>query len=634
MNPIILKYLPIALLVRSRDAQWTLPSSSLPSGLPTDFDRNGLFQVAPADAQFVHTTHAHIEVAPGITKIAKRKLHVKRHQLPLVCAQVKTIHVAQGGGWPAVIADVRRPPRVQKTQHWLITYVAFSRAETLDGLLLLRLCSREDLEVGAPQYLLQEIDRLLALEKHSFDKLRTHIKNPRCKVPQFILDLFSDACGSKPDTSAMQDDLQQGSGSTGNDENKRAAGNIAGADATAPAATHDDQTQSNFKHATEEAANTQQTTHPSSSHGNNASPANDRDVPRRPVTLPHDPSADMLNAHLLLSPAVAASETLGYTQLSQASASKARRGLQNLGNTCWGNALLFALHALQPVRSWCNEHASNGACSRAAVGSFCPLCSLAADFVTMCSPPQQRPVQPITITARSAWNASFDDTRQHDAHEAFITLLDACNSADHTLLADILGVNEANAVAHTLPMWQHFGFITKTHTYCPSCLHSTYQHEARNFLQLPVRNSEKSVRTLIDDMLIPTQVFDKEDRCTVPGCRRTRRRLQQLHLCTWPRILVVHLMRFSFNRKTGRFNKLKSHVPFSTSDTFGGNTPYDLQAVVVHTGNFAGGHYTTFTKTTENTWLFCDDATSPYPVPEEQATRASAYLLFYEKRCL
>ena len=204
MNPIILKYLPIALLVRSRDAQWTLPSSSLPSGLPTDFDRNGLFQVAPADAQFVRTTHAHIEVAPGITKIAKRKLHVKRHQLPLVCAQVKTIHVAQGGGWPAVIADVRRPPRVQKTQHWLITYVAFSRAETLDGLLLLRLCSREDLEVGAPQYLLQEIDRLLALEKHSFDKLRTHIKNLRCKVPQFILESFSDACASEPDTSAIK----------------------------------------------------------------------------------------------------------------------------------------------------------------------------------------------------------------------------------------------------------------------------------------------------------------------------------------------------------------------------------------------------------------------------------------------
>ncbi len=200
MNPIILKYLPIALLVGSRDAQWILPSSSLPSGLPTDFDRNGLFQVAPADAQFVHTTHAHIEVAPGITKIAKRKLHVKRHQLPLVCAQVKTIHVAQGGGWPAVIADVRRPPRVQKPQRWLLTYVAFSRAETLDGLLLLRLCSREDLEVGAPQYLLEEIDRLLALETHSFDKLRTHIKNLRCKEPQFIQDLFSDACGSKPDS--------------------------------------------------------------------------------------------------------------------------------------------------------------------------------------------------------------------------------------------------------------------------------------------------------------------------------------------------------------------------------------------------------------------------------------------------
>ena len=40
-----------------------------------------------------------------------------------------------------------------------------SRARTLEGLLILRPATFEELNRGAPQYLLDEVDRLLSLEK-------------------------------------------------------------------------------------------------------------------------------------------------------------------------------------------------------------------------------------------------------------------------------------------------------------------------------------------------------------------------------------------------------------------------------------------------------------------------------------
>ena len=56
--------------------------------------------------------------------------------------------------------------------HWLANYVMISRLESLRGLLTLRLPERKQLETGAPAYLVEEMDRLLQLEKRSLSELR------------------------------------------------------------------------------------------------------------------------------------------------------------------------------------------------------------------------------------------------------------------------------------------------------------------------------------------------------------------------------------------------------------------------------------------------------------------------------
>jgi ubiquitin C-terminal hydrolase len=63
----------------------------------------------------------------------------------------------------------------------------------------------------------------------------------------------------------------------------------------------------------------------------------------------------------------------------------------------------------------------------------------------------------------------------------------------------------------------------------------------------------------------------------------------------------------------------------STRDEF----MYDLFAVVVHKGNFQGGHYISYVRSDEDgRWYLCDDGLV-VAVGEEEVKRSSAYMLFY-----
>ena len=66
---------------------------------------------------------------------------------------------------------MKRPPNMDTAMHWLACYVMLSRARSIEGLLLLRPATRVELSAKPPQYLLDELDRLLALEATTLDEL-------------------------------------------------------------------------------------------------------------------------------------------------------------------------------------------------------------------------------------------------------------------------------------------------------------------------------------------------------------------------------------------------------------------------------------------------------------------------------
>jgi hypothetical protein len=182
-SPEILKYMPVALLLRATHGKpWVLPASELPK-LPEGYDRQRLFLLRPGQSHLDYKLDA------------ANTLEVRRTQFEVLPAGSRVIYAAQGEGFAASVADMKKPPTMNDREHWLGNYVLVSRAETLEGLLLLRLCSREHLNVGPPQYVVDEIKRLKGLECATLERLRRRVTQLKAHLSAGTLAVLRDIFG-------------------------------------------------------------------------------------------------------------------------------------------------------------------------------------------------------------------------------------------------------------------------------------------------------------------------------------------------------------------------------------------------------------------------------------------------------
>ena len=180
-EPIYLKYMPASLIVRLVNAPWKLEGSVLPK-LPATMYKRGLVQLVP-EPKYVTMTEGNKKTNP---------LEVKLIQFSVMPGDARIVHGAQGETFDAVIADMQKPPRMDPDDFWLACYVMLSRSTSLEGFLILRPASRAASSRKLPQYLIDEIDRLLALEKSSTARLKSYIRSLECSLPPEILRLFNE----------------------------------------------------------------------------------------------------------------------------------------------------------------------------------------------------------------------------------------------------------------------------------------------------------------------------------------------------------------------------------------------------------------------------------------------------------
>ena len=188
-GPNTLQYVPSMVLLRAKGADWILPPEQLPK-LPKHIAREGLFHLRPRETTFTFIITHEFEVRKGVFKDDEVKLHIKRTQFSLIPAFVRTVYAAQGETWEAVVVDMKRPPGMTPEVFWLACFVMLSRATSINGLLVLRLPERQELCCGAPPLLLQEVDRLLALEKQSISQSQKYLEDKGCNLPHKVKDLF------------------------------------------------------------------------------------------------------------------------------------------------------------------------------------------------------------------------------------------------------------------------------------------------------------------------------------------------------------------------------------------------------------------------------------------------------------
>uniref|UniRef100_A0A8C8G6R7 Ubiquitin carboxyl-terminal hydrolase n=1 Tax=Oncorhynchus tshawytscha TaxID=74940 RepID=A0A8C8G6R7_ONCTS len=139
------------------------------------------------------------------------------------------------------------------------------------------------------------------------------------------------------------------------------------------------------------------------------------------------------------------------------------------------------------------------------------------------------------------------------------------------------------------------------------------KHES--MLQAPKKKATVALRECIE-LFTTMETLGEHDPWYCPTCKKHQQATKKFDLWSLPRILVVHLKRFSYNRCWR--DKLDTVVDFPVRDLNmsefvcdpkAGPYVYDLIAVSNHYGGMGGGHYTAYGKNkADGKWHYFDDS--------------------------
>uniref|UniRef100_A0A2K5DEW0 Ubiquitin carboxyl-terminal hydrolase 4 n=1 Tax=Aotus nancymaae TaxID=37293 RepID=A0A2K5DEW0_AOTNA len=141
------------------------------------------------------------------------------------------------------------------------------------------------------------------------------------------------------------------------------------------------------------------------------------------------------------------------------------------------------------------------------------------------------------------------------------------------------------------------------------------------------------------ELFTTMETLGEHDPWYCPNCKKHQQATKKFDLWSLPKILVVHLKRFSYNRYWR--DKLDTVVEFPirglNMSEFVCNQSarpyvYDLIAVFHHYGAMGLAHYTAYAKNKLNgKWYYFDDSNVSL-ASEDQIVTKAAYVLFYQRR--
>ncbi|CAF0837839.1 unnamed protein product [Brachionus calyciflorus] len=155
---------------------------------------------------------------------------------------------------------------------------------------------------------------------------------------------------------------------------------------------------------------------------------------------------------------------------------------------------------------------------------------------------------------------------------------------------------------------------------------------------LTLSNKKKDVVSLSDCFNLYTKMEDlsEQDYWYCSKCKQHQKSTKKFDLWSLPKVLVVHLKRFSYTRYSR--DKIDALVDFPIKDLdmssylinkSTGETKYSLIAVSNHYGSLGGGHYTAYGRNrNDGRWYYFDDSSVSSSDSTSVCTPA-AYLLVY-----
>lgn len=330
-------------------------------------------------------------------------------------------------------------------------------------------------------------------------------------------------------------------------------------------------------------------------------------------------------------------------------------GLRNLGNTCFMNSILQCLSNTRELRDYCLQRLYMRDLGHTSSAHTALMEEFAKLIQTIWTSSPNDVVSPSEFkTQIQRYAPRFVGYNQQDAQEFLRFLLDGLHNEVNRVTVrpkpspenlDHLPDDEKGR-----QMWRKYleredsrigdlfvGQLKSSLT-CTDCGYCSTVFDPFWDLSLPIAKRGYPEVTLMDCMRLFTKedLLDGDEKPTCCRCRARKRCIKKFSVQRFPKILVLHLKRFSESRI--RTSKLTTFVNFPLRDLdlrefASENTNhavYNLYAVSNHSGTTMGGHYTAYCRSPgTGEWHTFNDS-SVTPMSSSQVRTSDAYLLFYE----
>ncbi|NXN76514.1 UBP2 hydrolase, partial [Himantopus himantopus] len=330
-------------------------------------------------------------------------------------------------------------------------------------------------------------------------------------------------------------------------------------------------------------------------------------------------------------------------------------GLRNLGNTCFMNSILQCLSNTKELRDYCLQNQylrdlnNNSRMRTALMTEFAKLIQL-----LWTSSPNDSVSPSEFKTQIQRYAPRFVGYNQQDAQEFLRFLLDGLHSEVNRVLvrprASTDTLDHLPDDEKSRQMWRRYQeredsrigdlFVgqLKSSLTCSECGYCSTAFDPFWDLSLPIPKKGYGEVTLMDCLRLFTKedVLDGDEKPTCCRCKARTRCTKKFSIQKFPKILVLHLKRFSEARI--RTSKLTTFVNFQLKDLdlreFASQSCnhaiYNLYAVSNHSGTTMGGHYTAYCKSPiSSEWHSFNDSRVT-PMSSSHVRSSDAYLLFYE----
>ncbi|KAJ7070002.1 hypothetical protein C8F01DRAFT_977061 [Mycena amicta] len=341
-----------------------------------------------------------------------------------------------------------------------------------------------------------------------------------------------------------------------------------------------------------------------------------------------------------------------------------RRGLLNLGQTCFMNVVLQSFLHNPMLRNYFLSDKHNT--RKCKIEEDCTCCEMDKLFSEIFSG-ESTPYGPATFLA-TTWRKSLELSgyAQHDAHEFFISTLNNIHSTS------VGSTNvTCNCVVHST-----FQGLLQSDVVCERCGNVTTTVDPMLDVSLELRgkagetygNAENTLSACLRRYTQPEKLGPKQYSCVKCG-KAAHVISKRLSIRKLPPVLSFQLKRFEHKTEKGAPRKIDTRIRFPATLNMGPYTSlgmkvaaagsggsgketasppplhhvltypgptamyeYDLFAVINHEGQLNNGHYTNFARFEDEWYRFDDDKVVPATLGT--VLGSSAYMCFYVKRHL